>query len=66
MRRTLVTMPHTPSTRPIRPLRPMRPMRIWQRAVLWALVAVVLAAVFMLYTQPDFMVRMADHVWACF
>ena len=63
MRRTLVTMPHLPSTRPIRPLRPMR---IWQRVALWALVAVVLAAVFMLYTQPDFMVRMADHVWACF
>ena len=63
MQRTLVTMPHTPSNRPIRPLRPMR---IWQRAALWALVAVVLAAVFMLYTQPDFMVRMADHVWACF
>ena len=31
-----------------------------------AVAAVVLAAVFMLYTQPEFMVRMADHVWACF
>ena len=43
-----------------------QPSRLWLRIALWALVAVVLAAVFMLYTQPEFMVRMADHVWACF
>jgi len=40
--------------------------RLWLRAGGWALASVVLAAVFMLYTQPEFMVRMADHVWACF
>ena len=38
----------------------------WQRALVWLLVATALAAVFMLYTQPEFMVRMADHVWGCF
>ena len=30
------------------------------------LAAVVLAAVFMMYTQPDFMVQMANQLWACF
>ncbi|MEN5178960.1 hypothetical protein [Comamonas sp. 4034] len=51
----------TPSATPLAPRR-----RLWLRAGGWALAAVVLAAVFMLYTQPEFMVRMADHVWACF
>ena len=32
----------------------------------WALVALVLAAVFGLYTDPGFMLLMADQVWACF
>lgn len=32
----------------------------------WALVALVLAAVFGLYTDPEFMLLMADQVWACF
>jgi len=40
--------------------------RRWRRAAAGALVALVLAGVFMLYTRPDFMLRMADHVWACF
>jgi len=26
----------------------------------------VLLAVFMLYTQPDFLVQMANQIWACF
>ena len=30
------------------------------------LAAAVLAAVFMMYTQPDFMVQMANQLWACF
>ncbi|QMV72915.1 hypothetical protein HS961_08715 [Comamonas piscis] len=42
------------------------PLRGWQRAALWLLVLVLLGLVFMLYTQPAFMVQMADHVWACF
>lgn len=40
--------------------------RLWLRAGGWTLASMVLASVFMLYTQPEFMVRMADHVWACF
>ena len=31
-----------------------------------ALAALVLAAVFSLYTDPEFMRVMADQVWACF
>ena len=31
-----------------------------------ALIALVLAAVFGLYTDPEFMLLMADQVWACF
>lgn len=31
-----------------------------------ALAVLVLLAVFGLYTHPDFMVMMADQVWACF
>jgi len=29
-------------------------------------VLVVLLAVFMLYTRPDFLVQMANQIWACF
>lgn len=43
-----------------------KPLPTWQRALLWAAVAAVLAAVFALYLQPDFMVTLANQVWACF
>lgn len=32
----------------------------------FALAALLLLAVFGLYTDPDFMRMMADQVWACF
>lgn len=32
----------------------------------WAAGLLLLAAAFMLYTDPQFMVMMADQVWACF
>ncbi len=32
----------------------------------WAGVTLALIAVFTLYTQPDFMVTLANQVWACF
>lgn len=39
----------------------------WRKNLLLAAVAtVVLAGVFLLYTQPDFMVQMANQAWACF
>ncbi|MDF1486531.1 hypothetical protein PY257_15310 [Ramlibacter sp. H39-3-26] len=31
-----------------------------------ALAAAVLAGVFALYTQPDFLVTLAERLWACF
>ena len=32
----------------------------------WAAVLVLLLAVFALYTRPDFLVTLADQIWACF
>ena len=36
------------------------------RILLWLTLALVLAAVAMLYVQPGFMVLLAEQVWACF
>lgn len=55
---------HAPSTSST-PTAP-RLLQGWQRALVWAVVAAVLAAVFALYLQPDFMVTLANQVWACF
>ncbi len=55
--------PDTPSCNPA-DLAPRAP-----RAVRWAAgAAAVLACllVFGLYTAPDFMVQLADQMWACF
>lgn len=41
-------------------------LRPWQRALIWAVVLAVLLAVFTLYTRPEFMLTLADQVWACF
>ncbi len=32
----------------------------------WAGAAAVLAGVFALYARPDFLVTLADQLWACF
>jgi hypothetical protein len=37
-----------------------------QRILAGALAAGALGGVFMLYTQPHFMVQLANQVWACF
>jgi len=35
--------------------------------LLWgAAVAVVLLGVFLMYTRPDFLMQMANQIWACF
>lgn len=36
------------------------------KIALWSLVAAALAGVFALYTRPDFLVTLANQVWACF
>jgi len=41
-------------------------MSLRLRLVSGALAIVVLGAVFLLYTQPDFMVQMANQLWSCF
>jgi len=35
-------------------------------ALFWILASLVLLAVLMLYLRPDFMVNMAEQLWACF
>jgi hypothetical protein len=50
----------TPATAPAPALRG------WRRAAVWAVALVAMAGVFALYVQPDFMVLMANQVWACF
>ena len=37
-----------------------------QRIALYGAVLLILLAVFALYLQPDFMVTLAQQVWACF
>ncbi len=37
-----------------------------QRVALYGVALLVLLAVFALYLQPDFMVTLAQQVWACF
>jgi hypothetical protein len=39
---------------------------MWLRALIWAVVLAGLLAVFALYTRPEFMLTLADQVWACF
>ena len=41
-------------------------MTLRKRLGIAGLAAVVLTGVFLMYTRPDFMVQMANQVWACF
>lgn len=41
-------------------------MRTWQHIAAWVLALAVLLGVFSLYLRPDFMVQLAQQVWACF
>ena len=41
-------------------------IKLWQRTLIWAAILAVLLAVFALYLQPQFMLTLADQVWACF
>ena len=38
----------------------------WRRVAVWAVALAAMGGVFALYVQPDFMVLMANQVWACF
>jgi hypothetical protein len=37
-----------------------------RKLALWSGVSLVLAAVFLLYMQPQMMVALGDMIWACF
>ncbi len=41
-------------------------MTLGKRLAVAALAMAALAGVFVMYTRPDFMVQMANQVWACF
>ena len=42
------------------------PLTRARRMVLWAGAVALLGAVFALYLQPDFVVTLANQIWACF
>lgn len=42
------------------------PTSRWARLAALTAAVLVLLAVFALYTQPEFMLTLADQVWACF
>jgi hypothetical protein len=37
-----------------------------KKLLIWSGTVIVLLAVFALYTRPDFLVAMANQIWACF
>ena len=45
---------------------PTPAQRRHRRWLAWVLAVLALLAVFALYSQPGFMVMLADQVWACF
>jgi hypothetical protein len=44
----------------------MRPHPVMIKALVFGAVVCALLAVFSLYTQPDFMLILANEVWSCF
>jgi hypothetical protein len=41
-------------------------MQRLRRRVLAALALAALAAVFLMYTRPDFLLQLSNQIWACF
>ncbi len=41
-------------------------MQFIRKGIAWSAGTAVLVGVFLLYTQPQFMVALADQLWACF
>jgi len=42
------------------------PQTRWFKALLAGLAALILAAVFLFYSQPDVLIALTNQVWACF
>ena len=45
---------------------PPKVMPRLRKLIVYAIALAVLLAVFALYTRPDFLVTLANQVWACF
>jgi hypothetical protein len=39
---------------------------LWRKVLIWAAISLTLALVAALYLRPDFVISMADQLWACF
>jgi hypothetical protein len=37
-----------------------------KKILIWLAAAIALAAIFMAYTRPEFMVELANQIWLCF
>jgi hypothetical protein len=37
-----------------------------QKLLIWSGAVIVLLAVFAMYTRPDFLLTLANQIWACF
>lgn len=44
----------------------MKKITGWRKVLAWGMALLVLLAVFTLYTRPDFLLTLADQLWACF
>jgi hypothetical protein len=40
--------------------------KLWRKGLAYAGALLALLAVFALYTRPDFLLTLADQLWACF
>ncbi|MEY5029186.1 MAG: hypothetical protein RLZ63_1501 [Pseudomonadota bacterium] len=38
----------------------------WRKALVWLGIVLTLLLVSLLYLRPDFVISMADQLWACF
>lgn len=39
---------------------------VWRKILVWAAIVLMLSLVAGLYLRPDFVISMADQLWACF
>ena len=39
---------------------------LWRKILVWTAIMLMLSLVATLYLRPDFVISMADQLWACF
>ena len=42
------------------------PAKVAKRVAIWTAVTAVMLGVFAMYARPEFLVTLADQLWACF